>query len=74
MGVFHFFYIVQMVPNRAKHRMNKEFYKTGKFHKEVYLSVNIIQTKDLKNETLMLVDGVLLMALNIQFQKHLFWC
>ena len=72
MGVFHFFYIVQMVPNRAKHRMNKEFYKTGKFHKEVYLSVLNIQTKDLKNETLMLVDGVLLMALNIQFQKHLF--
>ena len=73
MGVFHVFYIVQMVPNRAKHRMNKEFYKTGKFLKQVYLSVlNIIQTRGLKNETLMLVDGVLLMVLNIQFQKHLF--
>ena len=52
MGVFHVFYIVQMVPNRAKHRMNKEFYKTGKFLKQVYLSVlNIIQTRGLKNET-----------------------
>ena len=52
--------------------MNKEVYETVEFLKEVYLSVLNIITRGLKNETLMLVDVVLLMALNIQFQKHLF--
>ena len=52
--------------------MIKEVYKRIEFHEHVFLSILNIVTRRLRNETLLLEGGVLLMALKIHFQTHSF--